>query len=562
MLHLTVHCGSNGPAYEGVNYTTWRSAAQGVSSLPGKTLAMWDVQDDKLYNVEFLTWTSGERDRGNPRGGGFSYMRSETVTWLDNFSSDGSTLLSDGGNEEVTFYVNAEGVSAGDYAATIVISDGLNTSEIDVTLTVLGLPEISIETEVLEFEPVFVGSESTLTFDIANDGLADLEISSISSNIAAFTVVSSPTNIEIGGVESVEIKFTPTEPISYTGILTINSNDGTSSLLTIDLSGMGKNPPILSVDKTSLDQTLFFGASASQSFTISNDGDADLEWNLGLSGGTVTFTKEDWADWTLPENQDRITENLWITRADSRGLFNVAQEEEFDRSVSPTGTLWLRGATGEPDERGEGPCCFVERTVEVDVDNYRSWNSGVGGNPSSEQIYSMYVEETGIFYDVVFTEWTQGNDDGVPPGGGFSYERTAVFVNDYEAVSFSAIDGVIAPGESQDVTVFFNPNGTFDGSFELPLQVESNDPSGPSEVLITLNVNGIIVENPLEDQLINEGFGTTNLDISSVFADAQDDPLTYSIESSNGNVASGVESAGMLTVTEAGTGTTTFYNNS
>ena len=32
------------------------------------------------------------------------------------------------------------------------------------------------------------------------------------------------------------------------------------------------------------------------------------------SGRTYVFEKADYADWTQPENQDRLTERVWITR--------------------------------------------------------------------------------------------------------------------------------------------------------------------------------------------------------------------------------------------------------
>ena len=540
-------------------YSSWSSVIGGnASNLEGTVKSMWIPEENRYFDIEFLSWTSGEGNEGIGGGGGVSYIRTESLGWINNFSSIGNTIEGEG-NQTVTFDIDAEDIPAGDYAGTIVISDGLNTMDIDVTLTVLGFPEIAVEIESLDFDPVFVGDEATQTFEIANVGLADLEISEVSAgDNSRFSIVSAPSTIGINEVGIVEVKFAPTAPVDYESSIVISNNDATARTLSIDVTGTGKNPPRISLDKTSLEQTLFFGTSASQTFTISNTGDADLNWELGLSGGTVTFTKEDWADWTLPENQDRISENVWITRGDSRGIFNIALEEEYnnDEEDSPIGTLWARGATGE-EEDFEIPCCFEERAVQVDLEGYGTWRNRVGGNPSSDQVYSMYIEETGAYYDVVFTSWTRGNDDGVPPGGGFSYERTAVFVDDFEAVSFSAVEGVIAPGQSQEVTVFFNPGGSFNGRFELPLQVESNDPSGSALIPLTLNVSGIIVENPIEDQLVNEGFGSANLDISSVFADAKGDPLTYTVESSDGTVASGTESGGTLTVTEAGTGTTT-----
>src|SRR4051812_21025600 len=43
-------------------------------------------------------------------------------------------------------------------------------------------------------------------------------------------------------------------------------------------------------------------------------------WN----GPMITFTKPDFSDWTLPVNQDRLTDNVWLTRADINPLFNIA----------------------------------------------------------------------------------------------------------------------------------------------------------------------------------------------------------------------------------------------
>ena len=55
-----------------------------------------------------------------------------------------------------------------------------------------------------------------------------------------------------------------------------------------------------------------------------------LVLSLGnVSADTVVFTKPDSADWTLEENQDRITDNVWITRKDIQSLFNIAQEAGF-----------------------------------------------------------------------------------------------------------------------------------------------------------------------------------------------------------------------------------------
>jgi hypothetical protein len=40
----------------------------------------------------------------------------------------------------------------------------------------------------------------------------------------------------------------------------------------------------------------------------------------------------DYGDPTQPANQDRLTANVWLTRENSRGLFNAAKEKGHDGS--------------------------------------------------------------------------------------------------------------------------------------------------------------------------------------------------------------------------------------
>ena len=54
------------------------------------------------------------------------------------------------------------------------------------------------------------------------------------------------------------------------------------------------------------------------SYDISNIGTKDLNYlvEYGFSLGSVDFSKENYADWTIESNQDRITNDIWITRCD------------------------------------------------------------------------------------------------------------------------------------------------------------------------------------------------------------------------------------------------------
>lgn len=121
------------------------------------------------------------------------------------------------------------------------------------------------------------------------------------------------------------------------------------------------------------------------------------------TGERITFTKADGADPTLEENQDRITDSVWITRGNDGGqIFNVAQRERYSKQESPVGTFWAVGTTDDlPDLQ------------------FAPFRAAVG---SPKEVVGkdlvVFVEEEGIFIDVTFVSWSEGKE------GGFSYERT------------------------------------------------------------------------------------------------------------------------------------------
>lgn len=77
---------------------------------------------------------------------------------------------------------------------------------------------------------------------------------------------------------------------------------------------------------------------------------ANLRSQTIWDGPPMTFTKTDYSDWTLPENQDRITEDIWITRGNSRPIFNIA-EDNLDSS--PLDTRWAFGSIADGVENLE-----------------------------------------------------------------------------------------------------------------------------------------------------------------------------------------------------------------
>lgn len=121
------------------------------------------------------------------------------------------------------------------------------------------------------------------------------------------------------------------------------------------------------------------------------------------TGPTMTFTKADNVDWTLEENQDRITPNVWITRANSQGIFNIVTETNYLEKFSPQDTRWAFGTTAN----------YL-------ILSYDPWEETIGTPPQMmDQDMVVHLITDDIYIDIKFTAWTGGGN-----GGGFTYVRS------------------------------------------------------------------------------------------------------------------------------------------
>jgi hypothetical protein len=103
-------------------------------------------------------------------------------------------------------------------------------------------------------------------------------------------------------------------------------------------------------------------------------------------------------------NQDRITDNVWLTRANNRGLFNIKSESIYVNSKSPLDTEWAFGTTSN-----------------ISILTFNNWEDTLNSNPLSalNQDMVLHLVTDDIYIDIKFTSWDSGN-----VGGGFSYTRS------------------------------------------------------------------------------------------------------------------------------------------
>lgn len=123
------------------------------------------------------------------------------------------------------------------------------------------------------------------------------------------------------------------------------------------------------------------------------------------TGPKIIFSKAASVDTSLTENQDRITDNVWLTRDSSSGLFNIKTEANYVFDFSPADTEWSFGVTADI-----GSLTFLD------------WKTAVGSNPPASVGENMVLHliTDDIYIDIKFLTWGQHPS----AGGFFSYERS------------------------------------------------------------------------------------------------------------------------------------------
>lgn len=132
------------------------------------------------------------------------------------------------------------------------------------------------------------------------------------------------------------------------------------------------------------------------------------------SGFNYSFAKANFANTSLPENQDRITSSVWITRSTNQGIFNIHDEAGYI-DVSPAGTRWAT------ELNNPGKTIAAANWSNL---TFVDWVTAYGGRGSfllpSRLLANnavVYLVADNIYLDLRFTSWTGSG------GGGFAYDR-------------------------------------------------------------------------------------------------------------------------------------------
>lgn len=121
-------------------------------------------------------------------------------------------------------------------------------------------------------------------------------------------------------------------------------------------------------------------------------------------GAAVTFTKENGADPTQAASQDRITDNVWLTRGDQGILYNAVTEASANNDSSPSGTEWAQGTFAD-----------------LEMMEFTNFRAACPSNKPKNVVgipLVVHLIQDDVYLEITITSWGQGKV------GGFAYQRS------------------------------------------------------------------------------------------------------------------------------------------
>ncbi len=369
----------------------------------------------------------------------------------------------------ITFPSSSEGTFSG--LITISSNDpdrATQTLSVSVTVQPPPVPAISVQQTAVDFGTVEFAQQVQQMITITNTGTANLEITGIQSNVSGLSFSPSTFTLAPNGSQTVTITFPSSVEGTFSGLITISSNDPERATQTLSVSVIvqPRPVPVIAVQETAVDfGTVEFAQQVQQMITITNTGTAPLEITgiqsnvSGLTFDPTTFTLS-------PDSSQTVT----VT---------------FPSSVEGTFSGLITISSNDPDR--------ATQTLSVSV------------IVQPRPVPAIAVQETAIdFGTVAFAQAVQQTIT-IQNTGTASLEITGI-ESDVSGLTFDTTIFTLAPDSSRTVTVTFpsSVEGTFSGN----ITISSNDPDRATQ---TLSVSVIVQPRPVPAITVQEtavDFGT------------------------------------------------------
>ena len=383
------------------------------------------------------------------------------------------TLLPNGSQTvTITFPSSAEGTFSGNI--TISSNDpnsATNTLSVSIIVQPPPVPAIAVQQTPVNFGTIVAGQTSQQKITIRNTGTAPLEITGIESDVSGLTFDTTMFTVEPGGSRTVTITFPSSTAGTFSGNITISSNDPDRATQTLSVSVIVQPPPTpaIAVPQTAVDfGTVAFAQTVQQKITIQNTGTAPLEIT-GIESDVSGLTFEP-SEFTLAPNG---SQTVTIT-------FPSSTAGEFSGNINIL--------SNDPDR--------ATQTLSVSV------------IVQPPPVPVIAVQQTAVDFGTVEAAQTVQQTFTVKNTGTAPLEITGI-ESDVSGLTFEPSMFTLAPDGSQMVTVTL-PNAT-EGTLSGSISILSNDPERAKH---TVSVSVIVQAAPVPAIAVQEtavNFGTVEV---------------------------------------------------
>jgi len=482
---------------------------------------------------------------------GFDYPGPNIISSIENASAilapDSSALMSLSLNTSTLVegttkrYINIISNDPANFQTSALV-------QLEITSGGTPLPVVSMDT--VEFGEVFQGAVRKAVFTVKNEGTANVNITGMAFANEAFSLTGTqPATIKPGLYGKYEIVVPTTTTADLEDVLTISYSGGSTS--TIYASAAVVDPPAINADLSLVQQTLAYGESATEPFSVENTGLAPLsvtmtgkqwlsfdtetpgtshgyafqKYNAGefyqwidiRKTGTQMPFAEDlfdkayfWRDLTLPFPVTIYGEEYETMKIGENGIVSLEEDPEvmFFNDAIPSATYdgtfimpyWTFG--------GFDTYFFPEDEVGIFYQFYDdkiiiTWsylvnNFGGMGDPISTQLilykngsmkFQYKVEEFGS--DLTSTFTAVGIQENSANGVGISNQNNLDHGSGLAYILVPAETYTVAPGTSLTGQIGMTAQNIYGGTYSESLKIQTNVPGSENlEKPVELTVTG------------------------------------------------------------------------
>ena len=212
-------------------------------------------------------------------------------------------------------------------------------------------PAISLQQTTIDFGTIDAGQTGEQTITITNTGTAPLEITGIQSDVSGLTFDTTMFTLAPNGSQTVTITFPSSTEGTFSGNITISSNDPDRATQTLSVSVIVQPPPVptIAVQQTAVDfGTIDAGQTGQQTITITNTGTAPLEITgiesdvPGLTFDTTMFTLE-------PDGSQTVTITFPSSTVDEfSGLITISSNDPNSATQTLSVSIIVKVSSANP----------------------------------------------------------------------------------------------------------------------------------------------------------------------------------------------------------------------